>query len=77
MHLLLLNKKIFPLSFSKFDQIHSKKQRSNEVSVKKSWLFRGGSPYHIETGLSIWRSKQRTGFYMIETSVMKELISAH
>ena len=36
MHLLLLNKKSFPLSFSKFEQIHSKKQRSNEVSVKKS-----------------------------------------
>ena len=31
-------------------------------------------PYRIETSPLIWRANQWTGFYIIETSVMKELI---
>ena len=30
--------------------------------------------YHIETGLLICRANQWTGFYMIGTSIMKELM---
>ena len=30
-------------------------------------------PYHIETSSLIYRRNQRVGFYMIGTSVMKEL----
>ena len=32
-----------------------------------------GSPYHIETSPLICSANQWTGFYMIGTSVMKEL----
>ena len=36
-------------------------------------LFHDGSPYHIESSPSICRANQWTNFYMIGTSVMKEL----
>ena len=36
-------------------------------------LFRGGGPYHIETSPLICSANQWSGFYMIGTSVMKEL----
>ena len=37
-------------------------------------LFHDGGPYQIETSPLICRANERTGwFYMIETSVMKEL----
>ena len=32
-----------------------------------------GGPYHIETSPLIFRANESTGFYMIGTSVMKEL----
>ena len=37
------------------------------------YLFRDKGPYHIETSPLICRANQWTGFYMIGTSVMKEL----
>ena len=37
-------------------------------------LFHDGGPYHIETSPMICRANQWTDFYMIGTSVMKELI---
>ena len=36
-------------------------------------LFHDGGPYHIEISPLICRANQWTGFYMIGTSVMKEL----
>ena len=36
-------------------------------------LFHDGGPYHIEISPFICSANQRTGFYMIGTSVMKEL----
>ena len=36
-------------------------------------FFYDGGPYHIETSLLIYRANQWTIFYMIGTSVMKEL----
>ena len=35
-------------------------------------MFHDGGPCHIETSPMIWRANQWTGFYMIETFVMKE-----
>ena len=35
-----------------------------------------GGPYHTETSPLIWRENQWTGFYMTETSVMKELMGS-
>ena len=36
-------------------------------------LFHDGDPYHKETSSLIFRANQWTGFYMIATSVIKEL----
>ena len=36
-------------------------------------LFHDGGPYHIETSPLICSANQWSGFYMIGTSVMKEL----
>ena len=36
--------------------------------------FHDGDPYHIETSPLIYRVNQCTGFYIISTSVMKELM---
>ena len=36
-------------------------------------LFHDGGPYHIETSPLLCRANHWTGFYMIETSVMKKL----
>ena len=41
-----------------------------------NYLFHDGRPYHIETSLLTCRANQWTGFYMIGTFVMKELIYA-
>ena len=41
--------------------------------LHQSKLFHDGDPYHIETSPLIYFSNQWTGFYMIATSVMKEL----
>ena len=38
-------------------------------------LFHVGGLYHIETCPLIYRTNQWTHYYMIETSVMKELMS--
>ena len=37
------------------------------------YLFHDGEAYHIETSPLIFSANQWTGFYMIETSVRKEL----
>ena len=37
------------------------------------WVFHEGGPYHTETSLLIPRANQWTGFYMIETFLMKVL----
>ena len=37
-------------------------------------LFYDGRPYHIKTSPLIYSAKKWTGFYMIGTFVMKELI---
>ena len=39
-----------------------------------TWLFHNEFPYHVETSPLIYRANQWTGFYMTESSVMKELI---
>ena len=39
-----------------------------------SKLYHDGGPYHIETSPLTCHANQSTGFYMIGTSVMKELI---
>ena len=36
-------------------------------------FFHNRGPYHIETSPLIYPANQWTGFYMIKTSVMKEL----
>ena len=41
---------------------------------KKTRVFNDGNPYHVETSPVICRSNEGTGFYMIGTSVMKELM---
>ena len=48
------------------------------IFVSLSWdnqLFHDGGSYHIETSPFICSANQWTGFYMIGTSVMKELTS--
>ena len=39
--------------------------------------FYDGGPYHVETSQLICRANQRPGFYMMGTSVTKELIKFH
>ena len=41
--------------------------------VLSNWLFHDGGRYHIETSPLICRANQRTGFYMITASIIKEL----
>ena len=36
-------------------------------------LLPGGYPFHIETSLLVFRTNYLSGFYIIGTSVMKEL----
>ena len=48
------------------------KDRKNERSLELLTLTYGG-PYHIADGLFICRANQWTGFYMVGTSVMKDL----
>ena len=50
-----------------------------EIEVENSpiflaWLFHDGVSYYIETSPLIYFANQCTGFYMIGTSAMKELI---
>ena len=42
------------------------------VTSSKHYFFHGGGPCHIETSPLICRANQWTGFYMIETSVVKD-----
>ena len=49
----------------------SRKDTTQQISVSH---FNDGGPNHIETSQLICSANQWTGFYMIETSVMKELI---
>ena len=42
--------------------------------VKCNELFNDGGPCHIETNPLICSVNQWTGFYMVETSAVKELI---
>ena len=46
----------------------------NSVHFLKYRHFHDGGAYHIETSPLIWSVNQWTGFYMLEISVMKELI---
>ena len=48
-----------------------KEQNSSVIGL----LFHDGGPYHIETNPSICYVNQGTGFYMIGTSIMKELLA--
>ena len=41
--------------------------------ISLNYLFHDGGPYHIEISPLISSANQWTGFYMIMTSVMKEL----
>ena len=43
---------------------------------KEDYLFHEGGPYHIETSPLICRANQWTGFYIIGTSVLKQLIAS-
>ena len=54
-----------------FDQ--KENQHSKRTVVSVSELFHDGGRYHIETSPVICSANQWTGFYMITTSVMKEL----
>ena len=47
---------------------------SNKILENSPLLFHDLGPYHIETSPLICTGNQWTGFYMIETFVMKELI---
>ena len=52
----------------------------NDVISKvffSSKLFHEGGPFHIETSLLICSANQWTGFYMIDTCIMKELTTEH
>ena len=52
-------------------------QRQNKKTTcesKIAKLFHDNGLYHIETSSLICRTNQWTGFYMIGTSAMKELI---
>ena len=44
------------------------------VACSNTQLFRDGGNYHIETSPFICRTSQRTGFYMIGTSLTVESI---
>ena len=47
----------------------------NKFKVFLKYFVHGGGRYHIETSPLIYGANQRTGFYMITASVMKELKS--
>ena len=44
------------------------------VKIEQKYILHDGGPYHIETSPLLCRANQWTGFSMIGTSVMKELI---
>ena len=51
---------------------------SKKFAIVNSFkYFHDGGPYHIETSPLIYKANQWTGFYIIGTSVMKELNSNH
>ena len=59
-----------------FLNIHTFSRKGQSLKVLKITLlafFHDGGPYHTETSPLIRRANQWTGFYMIGTSVMKEL----
>ena len=43
------------------------------IGISYRQLFSDGGLYHINARPLLWRANQWTGFYMIGTSVMKEL----
>ena len=47
---------------------------SFKLPVALPQLFHDGDPYHIETSPLTCKANQWTGFYMIGTTVMKELV---
>ena len=51
------------------------KWKSSSAKYDQYQLFHDGVPYHIETSPLIYSVNQWTGFYIIRTSVMKELSS--
>ena len=52
-------------------QLKQIRPRPQEISKQK--VFHDGDPYYIETTPLIFTANQWTDFYMIGTSVMKEL----
>ena len=49
--------------------------KKEQLSSVIGLLFHDGGPHHIETSPLICSVNQGTGFYMIRTSVMKELLA--
>ena len=47
----------------------------NSLEATNYLLLHDGRPYHVETNPLICKANQWTGFYMIGTSVMNDLIS--
>ena len=45
-----------------------------KIGIILFYLAHDGGPYHIGTNTLLYRADQWTGFYMIRTSVMKELM---
>ena len=56
------------------EKLYKSFESLNQISRDDSLLFHDGEHYHIETSPLICFVNQWTGFYMITTSVMKELI---
>ena len=56
------------------EKLYKSFESLNPISRDDSLLFHDGEHYHIETSPLICFVNQWTGFYMITTSVMKELI---
>ena len=61
------------MSFNQKGGKDLKWKRGSFLQLQFQLLFHDGGPYHIETSPMICRGNQWTRFYMIGTSVMKEL----
>ena len=61
--------------FKDFDffEIFQNSSFTEHLRITTFKLFDDGDPYHIETSPFIYSANQWTGFYMIGTSVIKEL----
>ena len=50
-----------------------RRDRATLGNVITTYLLHEGGPYHIETSLLIFSANQWTGFYIIGSSVIKEV----